>query len=350
MHRRLVVALGLACTAAACGDSSAPDASPTGVAYSFALIGCNRVDAADTTGNQSTANIEQLTRTFAEIAALPQKPSFLFFMGDLTLGYTADTTVLAKELQGWKALYEASALAHSSIELVAIPGNHETQGPTKIAYAAAERTWLREMAQYIKRGGNGPQAGGADALTTDQSKLTYSFDYKGTHFVTLNTDPVGADWHVPAHWIASDLSAARTAGTKHIFVFGHKPAFPYPTVPTDGLSRDTASRNIFWNAMNTNRAEAMFSAHNHVYFRTQPTLGGAWQVIAGNGGSKLEATIDPTIPTSGSYYGFTVVTVLKDGRVIVKSYGRDIPTGGYTQSSAGTPTTVRDSADLTWAN
>jgi hypothetical protein len=102
--------------------------------------------------------------------------------------------------------------------------------------------------------------------------------------------------------------------------------------------------------MNANHAEAMFSAHNHVYFRSQPTGAGAWQVIAGNGGSKLEATIDPSIPTSGSYYGFTVVSVLNNGHVIVKSYGRDIPTAGYTQSAAGSPTTVRDSVDITWAN
>lgn len=350
MHRRTLFALGLACTAIACGDSSSPSPSPTGVAYSFVMIGCNRVDAADTAGNQSTANIEQLTRDFADITALPQKPAMLLFMGDLTLGYTNDTTQLAKELDAWKALYSNSSFAHSGIELVAIPGNHETQGANKLAYAAAERTWLREMAPYITRGGNGPQAGGADNLQTDQSKLTYSFNYKDTHIVTLNTDPVGADWHVPTHWIASDLAAARTAGAKHILVFGHKPAFSYPTIPTDGLGEDTAARNVFWSSMNTNHAEAMFSAHNHVYFRSQPTGAGAWQVIAGNGGSKLEATIDPSIPTSGSYYGFTVVSVLNNGHVIVKSYGRDIPTAGYTQSAAGSPTTVRDSVDITWAN
>ena len=57
------------------------------------------------------------------------------------------------------------------------------------------------MAQYITRGGNGPAAGGADALQTDQSKLSYSFDFKDAHFVTLNTDPVGKDWHVPTAWL-----------------------------------------------------------------------------------------------------------------------------------------------------
>ena len=89
----------------------------------------------------------------------------------------------------------------------------------------------------------------------------------------------------------------------------------------------------------------MFSAHNHVYWRAQPAAGTAtWQVIAGNGGSKLETTIDRTISTSGTYYGFVVTTVRNDGRVMVRSYGRDVPAAGYTAPS--TASTVRDSFEV----
>ena len=90
----------------------------------------------------------------------------------------------------------------------------------------------------------------------------------------------------------------------------------------------------------------MFSAHNHVYWRAQPT-GKTWQVIAGNGGTALDATIDTSIPTTGAYFGFTLVQVLNSGRVILKSYGRDVPAAGYTAAITGS-TTVRDSADITW--
>lgn len=358
VNRFLLASLGLA--ALACNDTAGPSshATPTAAldrggipddpAYSFVVVGCNRVDKADTAGDPSTANIVQLERTFADIAALPQRPKFIFFAGDLTLGYTSDTVQLAHELEAWRALYEASPLAQSGTELVAIPGNHETQNGSKIAYAAAERTWLRVMAPYIRRGGDGPTAGGPDSLATDQSNLTYSFNYRDTHFITLNTDPVGRDWHVPTHWVASDVASAQAAGAKHIFAIGHKPAYPYPTVPTDGLSKFQASRDAFWTALTQGGAEAMFSAHNHVYYRTQPVFGGPWQVIAGNGGSSLETTLDLSIPTTGEYYGFVVATVQNDGRVYVKSYGRDVPAAGYTAPAPATtyPTTVRDSFDI----
>lgn len=346
VHSASLLALVLtAAAAAACHDGSTSPADPTAARLSFAVIGCNRVDAADTLGNASTANVEQLTRTFQDIAALPQRPRFLFFAGDLVFGYTADTVQLERQLRAWRALYEASPLPAAGVELVAIPGNHETQNTQKIAYAAAERTWLRVMAPYVTRGGNGPTTGGADNLTTDQRQLTYSFDVDDVHFVTVNTDPVSADWHAPTAWITADLAAARARGAKHLYVFGHKPGYAYPTVPTDGLSKDIAARDQFWSALTTNGVEAMFSAHNHVFWRAVPVTGTrTYQVIAGNGGSKLETTIDPTVPATGKYFGFVVATVRNDGRTYVKGYGRDVPTAGYTAPSAAA--SVRDSFDL----
>ncbi len=335
-----------------CSDSNSPTVStptaspvPSSSPWAANRGGCGR----DTIGNvvtASSANVNELNKTFADIATLSPKPNFLFFTGDMVLGYTNDSTNLDKELKGWVSLWQASAAAAAGIELVAVPGNHETENLAKVATAPAERVWMRDLAAYITRGGNGPAAG-VDGYTTDQSKLTYSFDYKDAHFVTISTDGVSKDWHVPTTWVASDLTAARAKGAKHIFVFGHKPAYPYPTVPTDGLVFDAASRDLFWSAMNTNQVEAMFSAHNHVYYRSQPTGSHTYQVIAGNGGTALDATIDVTIPTTGSYFGFTLVQVLNSGRVILKSYGRDIPTAGYTAAVTGT-TTVRDSTEITW--
>jgi hypothetical protein len=133
---------------------------------------------------------------------------------------------------------------------------------------------------------------------------------------------------------------------KHIFVIGHKPAYPYPTVPTDGLVEDQPARDAFWTSLANNQVEAMFSAHNHVYYRNQPT-GHTWMVIAGNGGTPIDASVDPTIPSTGTYFGFTLVTVTNSGRVFSKSYGREVPTAGYATAPT-TPTTLRDSVEITW--
>jgi hypothetical protein len=351
LHRSAVVTLMIAVTSAvvlSCNSdkSTAPAVNPNGVAYSFVVVGCNRLAATETLGVASTANVQELNRTFSDIAALNPKPNFFFFDGDLVLGYTSDSTALDRELQAWVALYKASPLAGSSVELVAIPGNHETQNAAKISTAPGERVWLRDLAPYITRGGNGPGVGGADALQTDQSKLTYSFDYQDAHFVTLNTDPVGKDWHVPAYWAAEDIAAAKARGQKHVFAIGHKPAYPYPTVPTDGLVMDQVARDAFWSILQTNQVEAMFSAHNHMAYRSQPT-GHTWMVIAGNGGTPIEATVDPTIPGTGTWFGFTLVTVTNSGRVFSKNYGRDVPAAGYATAPT-VATTMRDSVEITW--
>jgi hypothetical protein len=329
-------------------DATAPQLDPNAIAYSFAVIGCNRLAAPESLGVVSTANVQQLNRTFADIAAMNPKPNFLFFAGDLVFGYTNDSTALDRELKGWIALYQASPLAGSGVELITIPGNHETDNLAKIAYQPGERVWLRDMAAYIGRGGNGPAAGGADGLQTDQSKLSYSFDFKDAHFVTLNTDPVGADWHVPTKWVTTDLAAARArSGVKHIFVIQHKPAYSYPTVATDGLAFDIPARDAYWNVLVANQVEGVFSAHNHEYYRSQPT-GKTFQVIAGNGGTPLDATIDVTIPSTGAYYGYTVVSVTNGGRVFSKSYGRDVPAAGYAAPAPAVAATLRDSVEITW--
>lgn len=351
----IIVTLCLAAILSTAGCKSAPSTSATGnndsttVAYSFVVLGCNRVDKADTNliANPSTANLEQFNRTMTEIAAMSPKPSYVFFAGDMVFGYTNDSLSLAKQLLAWKALYEASPVKAAGITMVAIPGNHEMQNQSKIAYPAAENAWLSIMSPYIV-GSNGPKAGGLDSLVTDQSALTYSFNFNDAHFVIMNTDPVGRDFRPASNWIASDVAAAKTAGAKHIFAIGHKPgyAYNYATGGVDGLNKFPANRDIFWSALENNKAEAMFAAHNHISKHFSPNNKTS-MVIAGNGGSILE-TAD--IAATEKYFGYTVVTVYKSGKVVVRSMGRDIPAAGYMTSAtvALYPTTMRDSAVISW--
>jgi hypothetical protein len=368
-------------------DSGAPDAAPDtqadagrSLVLSFAVVGCNRIDPADYAAVDasasvppSTANIAQLTRTFDEIAAMSPKPKYFFAAGDIIMGYVnnqgdAGVAALDAELSAWLALYNASSLKAAGITLVPIPGNHEVQskiGSAKTAFAAAESIWLTRMGSFIPSGiKNGPPAGtpllGADAsadaatLATDQSQLTYSFDDGATHFVIVDTDPVGEDFNVPSAWVAQDIATAKAGGAKHVFAIGHKPAFSYPTVALDGLSTGI-TRDAFWSALESGNAEAMIAAHNHVWWWVQPNAGKTFQIVAGNGGSKLEATVlTPPAggppPNTGKYYGFTVVNVWSDDAVTIDSYGRELPSGNYFDPapSATYPTTLRTTVKASW--
>lgn len=211
------------------------------------------------------------------------------------------------------------------------------------------------MAPYLKYAGNEPHAGGKDNLKTDQSKLTHSFDYKGTHFVVLNTDPVSRDWSVPKAWIARDLDRVKASFAKHIFGIGHKPAHAYPKNlyspaedKEDGLGKLYPSdRDEFWTSLVKNKTEAMLAAHNHVYYRAKGPNGNTWQINAGNGGSKFDKVVDQS---KNNAFGYSVVSVMKDNHVIVTSYGRDVPKDGYLAPSDKYPTTVRDRGDISWNN
>ncbi len=230
-------------------------------------------------------------------------PNFIFFTGDLVLGLTPDLDTLRNQLEAWVQLYRASPAGQNpAIRLVALPGNHESlrlvldDPQCGVSNPGAEAVWLDVMAPFIA-GDNGPTAGGPDQLETDQSRLTYSFNFRDTHFVVLNTDPVGAVATVPVHWIADDLAVARQdRSIRHIFAFGHKPAFT-PSDATPDCSLDSnpgRSQRVLGRTQRRQRNRVHRLARPPV----QPFATGhadanrasskTWQVVAGNGGSPVD--------------------------------------------------------------
>ena len=332
--------------------------------YSFVTVGCNRVDYLDTaftTGDpdystgKSTANVYQLKRLFTEIAHLNPLPHFLIMTGDIIMGYKtpsqADTLELAKQLTAWRAIYESSPLYNSGITLIALPGNHETQDKLagKHTFLAAEQIFTRIMAPYI-HGSNGPGIGGPDGLASDQSKLTYSFDYGGDHYLMIDTDPKGQDNITPYHWIANDVQTARANHARHIFAFGHKPAYSSPITPAGGLDAPATlnQRDSLWKYLENNNVEAMFSAHEHLWDSIHPHTGKTWQVINGDGGTRVEV---PWVGAGQKYYGYTIVNMYTNRTVNVMGVGRntDMSTTvgtAYPINEDAYPSTVRNNFNI----
>ncbi len=356
----VVVVIGSFASFASAQSWNDDDAEPHNkqkIKYSFVFMGCNRVFKGDKTPeNPSTANLAQLERSFTEIAELKPRPDFVVFTGDMVLGLTPDLNELRHELESWVDVYRNSELGNDrKIRLIALPGNHESLMGAKGSQTSnpgAEAVWLSVMQPFIA-GNNGPPAGGADNLQTDQSQFTYSFDFRDSHFVILNTDPYGAVATVPLNWLHQDLaSAAGDPHLKHTFVLGHKQAFsPADANSEQALDSNPDLRNQFWDELNNAGVGYYLVAHAHLWDFSVPVspvsmLQHTVQIIAGNGGSKEDALWE--LAGKPFYYGFTLVDVLKNGKVVVSSYGRDFDLSNYLAPSPPSlfPTTIRRTLDF----
>src|SRR5258705_12330039 len=242
----IAVVLSAACIVSS--SASADNQPGDDEILSFATVGDSRQDPA--TPDPTTLPLSgqdaiwlQNTRAFSRIlrSIEDQRSSLLFFNGDMIMGYgnailPADTSTVAgligsdlvkfyQQYAFWRGI--VAGLMESGTYVVPVPGNHETQWKAggKKAQAANEDAWRANMgdlildnSRFLNLYGEQPSNEnigdnrGYDNLATDQSKLSYSFDFRGSHFVVINTDPVGNDAHAPVNWLAADLAAAQTRG------------------------------------------------------------------------------------------------------------------------------------------
>lgn len=336
-------------------NANRPGSTQDSVLFRFVFMGCNRVDRHDSANpaatDASTANKYVLQRIFSEISQLPRQPELFFFLGDLVLG-EEDTIKLDAQLSAWVALYRDttfSAISATGIELVAVPGNHEMLFYKKVPgdpahsewpLAGATKVWMNYMAPFMPAD--------RDRVLTDSldNQMTFAFTRHNVGFIVMNTDtynpptgnhPLGQEGMIPTQWITDKIAAYRKdPKIEHIFILGHKPCYVDGQINTghNGLPQGPT----LWPIMNQYQVAAMLSAHVHDYQRVQPGNSGAYQIIAGNGGSSGPA----------EFFGYTLITVLKNGQIELQSIGFDPGNPYYAPSSA--PSTVRDKTILSRGN
>jgi hypothetical protein len=329
-------------------------------------------------------NSKAWSRIMREVTA--KKSNLLFFNGDMIMGYgnasvptvTDVNSVVNSDLGKFYTQYAfwrgmVAPLIEAGTYVVPVPGNHEVQCKStatvickdangvdlasvnggKNALTVNEAAWRANMGDLIldqtRLNANLPTGvtasnvdvsdhKGADSLSTDQSQLSYSFDVGTSHFVIVNTDPVGNDGHAPTGWMTSDMSAAFARGARHFFVFGHKPAYTYyyagysgaPTATKaatkwSGFDAVPANQQAFWDLIEQYHA-TYFCGHEHIFNVQQPraaTGGSAWQVLVGSGGSPFDAS-NPAqaglLPTD-RMYAYANVRVFQSGKVVIDAYG-----------------------------
>lgn len=336
------------------------------VLLSFAFVGCNRIDRKDTVNwdatDSSSANLNVLKRVLHEVMELERQPDLFFFLGDIVLAET-NLLRLNTELEHWVKLYNDTAQTGPmsttpSIEMVAIPGNHEmltyAEYPddtvhSEFPLAGSTESWMNYMKDFMPS--DRDYIPGADSVN---NQMTFSFVRGNVAFVMMNTDTYNAPSQTYAHgregMIAYDWITAKTQEyhndptIDHVFVMGHKPAYTSsdndPALHFDTIHAGFMHSEELWLELMEDTVCAMLSAHAHTYSRNQPMGNGTYQVIAGNGGSK-----------NPEFYGYTIVNIMQSGEVQLISKGFDNDGKHYydpKSASDGNPTITRDSTTLIW--
>jgi hypothetical protein len=193
------------------------------------------------------------------------RPDFAIMVGDLIQGGTTDMKVVAAE---WKEFLEHAS--RIKVPFFFLPGNHD----------------ISNKAMY-------------DYWQTNVGRTYYSFDYKGCHFILLNTEEGWRNNEVTfgseqLAWIRKDIEAHRDA--KRIFVFMHRPVWYYSDEPYKQWEQIES-----WLA---GLPFTVFAGHFHrlAYERRNDR---PYYVLSATGGA---LTPKETLPY-GSFHHYTTVTV-----------------------------------------
>ena len=207
-----------------------------------------------------------------------------------------------------------------------ITGNHELPGDGFESDPGENMDILRGF-DYDRNGFGIPP----DIINTGPSgcpETTFAFDFENAHFVVLNEYCDETGDHNPGgtvsdhlyDWLVSDLKAT---AQKHIFVFGHEPAFPQPDADNgrirhlgDSLDADPINRDRFWRLLRDEGVLAYFCGHSHnfsVYYNN-----GVWQLDAGHS----RGAGDTGVPS-------TFLMIRVDGNTVTFDAYRDAHDGVY---------------------
>jgi predicted phosphodiesterase len=242
--------------------------------FSFAEIGDTQSFSTNPNGN-----LQKAVRSLNE-----QSPAFIIATGDLLSSCDGGSKCDSK-YSSWKKI-----LGPLANKTYAVQGNHDRTSKDK-----SDSSWLRAFNFPM----NGPEG---------FKGFTYSFDYKNSHFVALDSEKPRehAINDTQRKWLEQDLSKNTKENT---FVFFHEPAFRMCQDP-DNLGDDPSERNALWDTLKKHKVTAVFNGHCHMFARK--VQDGIHEFLLGSTDSKADDLLQPGMTdyglTGGHYYAIISVS------------------------------------------
>jgi hypothetical protein len=157
--------------------------------------------------------------------------------------------------------------SNQDIIIYPVRGNHECYQDI-LPDDSIKVAWLKNIGYSLPK--NGP---------TDERGFTYSFTYKGALFVALDqymhaSKSQKSGICINQDWLDKELK--KNSKAKHVFAFGHTPAFA--AKHKDCLGECPPDRNTFLKSINK-RSGVYFCGHDHFYARAKiPVFNGKGDV------------------------------------------------------------------------
>lgn len=190
-----------------------------------------------------------------------KRAAFAVAMGDLSSACYGDGKCENK-LKKWRKIVLADVP-----QVYPVMGNHDQTNHK------ADGVWRR----VFDLPENGPD---------DFKEIAYSFDYKNSHFVVLNSGTSHTINQEQQDWLEQDLSNNQKENT---FIFFHEPAWPASNKINESLDAHPSERDQLWRIFDRYNVTAVFSGHEHMYSRRKITAkqltglnNGIYQFIVGN--------------------------------------------------------------------
>lgn len=234
-----------------------PELEPS---FTFAVTGDGRPTVAGMPFPRVSTDI------FRELRLL--RPEFVLYPGDAIFGYGDTRAEMLRELDAFAALADTAG-----VPVYNAPGNHEMQS-------------RHEAVEVLREWGH---------------DLYGSFDFRGCHFVVLNTDEVELEGRVTGkqlEWLRADLAAAH--GARAVFVVMHRPLHSWFQ---GDFNPDDAK--VLHELFCSHGVAAVFAAHDHFFYEERHD--GVRYVTTGGAGGPLY-----TQPPAGGFAHYLLVTVEAD--------------------------------------
>lgn len=248
------------------------------------ILDCRFVVMADSRGEDEGKNEKIIRRIMDQLIKIYPRPSYIVFPGDLVLGSKKAHRV-KEQLEYFKQVINE----YFPIEIfLPTVGNHDMGSSEKDN--PREKIFAKVFSEFK-----------AHRFLEGYNRTAYYVDIHNTRLIVLNSYHPGEYNQISGRQLKW-FEKASYGSKQHKIVFLHSPAYPTGHHIDSSLDEYPEKRDRFWNIVDKNNIDLVFTGHEHNYSRrvidksfstaNYQFLRAVTQVVTGGAGGPLADTFE----------------------------------------------------------